>query len=144
MRVARVYTNATCNQCCGFCHTRRSHEDRRLVAPAAVRARIDADVTAGGELVLTGGEPTMRRDLPALVAHGKRRGATRVILETNAALITPALARALATAGLDLARVHLPAWGERCDAITRDPGGFVATLRGARALADAGVARDEL
>ncbi|MBW2464983.1 MAG: radical SAM protein, partial [Deltaproteobacteria bacterium] len=90
-------------------------------------------------LVLTGGEPTMRRDLTDLVRYAKGRGTRRVILETNAALIDVAGAEALADAGLDVARVHLPAWGEACDAITRDPGGFTRALGGAAAFAAAGV-----
>ncbi|MBX3274218.1 MAG: radical SAM protein [Sandaracinaceae bacterium] len=136
-RVARVYTNETCNQNCGFCDRRAPRERPRFVAPDAVRARIDA---AGARaIVLTGGEPTLRRDLEALIAHAKQT-ATRVELETNATLIDDARARALFTAGLDVARVHLVAWGDPADAITRDPGGFAAALAGARALAAAGVA----
>ncbi len=136
-RTARVYTNETCNQNCGFCDRRAPRERPAYVDANAVRRRIDeADAST---VVLTGGEPTLRRDLCALVAHAKRGGA-RVELETNAAGIDEAKARALAAAGLDLARVHLPAWGEAADAITRDPGGFAAALRGARALVAAGVA----
>ena len=140
MRTERVVTNETCNQNCGFCNARRPVEDRAFVARAAVATRIDAAARDGAEVVLTGGEPTLRRDLLALVRRAREAGAGRVVLETNAALIDAALARALAEAGLDLARVHLPAFGPVLDRITRDPGGFERTLAGARALADAGVA----
>ena len=140
MRVARVLTNETCNQGCRFCDARRPAEQPAFVRPAAVAARIDAALAAGAhELVLTGGEPTMRRDLAALVRHAKRRGAARLVLETNATLITDASARELADAGLDLARVHLPAAGARADAITRDPGGSEAALTGLRALIAAAI-----
>lgn len=140
VRVARVLTNETCNQACRFCDARRPAEQPAFVRPAAVLARIDAALATGArELVLTGGEPTMRRDLAALVRHARARGAARVVLETNAALIGEPLARALADAGLTLARVHLPAPGDLADAITRDPGGAAATLAGLRALASAAV-----
>ena len=138
MRVSRVYTNETCNQNCAFCVTRRREERRDFVAPRAVRARIDQTGDAD-TLVLTGGEPTMRRDLTDLVRYAKGRGTRRVILETNAALIDGAGAQALADAGLDVARIHLATWGEALDAITRDPGGFTRALGGAAALAAAGV-----
>lgn len=138
MRVARVLTNETCNQACSFCSARRPLERREFVASSAVTRRIDAALDAGPcEVVLTGGEPTMRRDLADLVRHAQARGATRVVLETNAALVTDDSARALVRAGVDMARVHLPAFGPEADAITKDEGGFVATLAGMRALARA-------
>jgi MoaA/NifB/PqqE/SkfB family radical SAM enzyme len=135
MRVARVLTNETCNQNCSFCHARRPREERGFVT----RARDRISEAAADEIVLTGGEPTMRRDLAALIAHARASGAARVALETNAALIDGPMARAFREAGLDRALVHLPRFGPELDELTRDPGGFEATLRGARALADAGV-----
>jgi MoaA/NifB/PqqE/SkfB family radical SAM enzyme len=112
------------------------------VTGAAVRARIDAAVESGArEVWLTGGEPTMRRDIAELVAHARQRGAERVVLETNATLVDAARARDLAQAGLGLARVNVPAFDEvAADAMTRDPGGFTRARVGMRALADAGVA----
>ncbi|MBX3026422.1 radical SAM protein [bacterium] len=139
MHVQRVITNETCNQNCWFCNARRPAERPDFISPAAVRRRIAA---ARGpqtrEIVLTGGEPAMRSDLAALVRHAAE-GSGRVVLETNATLIDPAGAAALAGAGLAAARVQLVAWGDEADAITREPGGFAAALRGIRALADAGV-----
>lgn len=141
MYSVRVLTNETCNQNCGFCNARRPVERAAVVAPAAVRARVGEAVRAGArEVVLTGGEPTLRRDLAAIVAHARAAGAQQVTLETNGALVDDARAAALAEAGLDLARVHAPLWGEACDAITRDEGGFAGTLAGMAALAKAGIA----
>jgi MoaA/NifB/PqqE/SkfB family radical SAM enzyme len=139
MRVQRVITNETCNQNCWFCNARRPAEDPDFVPTAAVRRRIDEALSGETrEIVLTGGEPTLRSDLAGLVRRAAA-GGTRVVLETNGALIDEARARGLAAAGLATARVQLAAWGEAADAITRDPGGFAAALRGIRALAAAGV-----
>jgi MoaA/NifB/PqqE/SkfB family radical SAM enzyme len=140
MRSVRVLTNLSCNQACTFCTSRQPTDVRAFVAPAAVRARIDAALAGGGkEIVLSGGDPTLRRDLDALVAYAKAGGAATVVLETNAALIDEAGARRLREAGLDVARVQLSGWGEGLDAVTRDPGGFTASVAGLRALAAAGV-----
>lgn len=136
-RTERVFTNLSCNQNCAFCDTRRPRDDRAFVAPAAVHARIDA-VSDAKTLVLTGGEPTLRRDLPELVRHAKRTGAT-VVLETNGALLDRERASALADAALDEARVHLPGWGDDCDRVTRDPGGFAKTRAAIDALKHAGI-----
>jgi len=141
MRSERVFTNLTCNQACVFCVSQRPVDERRFVATAAVQARIDAAVELGAsELVLTGGEPTLRRDLPRLVAHAKARGTRSVVLETNAATLDRARAEALREAGLDVARVHLSGWGEALDEVTRDPGGFASSRAGLLALLDAGIA----
>jgi molybdenum cofactor biosynthesis enzyme MoaA len=143
VKVARVVTNETCNQACAFCVARRPSERASVAAAEAVLARIDAAARAGArEIVLTGGEPTLRRDLPVLVGRAKRGigDAPTVVLETNGALIDPPRARTLARAGLDRARVHLPAWGEACDAITRDEGGFERARLGIAALVEAGIA----
>ena len=142
MKVSRVYTNRVCNQNCAFCNVRTTalNEDPAFVATEAVLRRVADTVVEGGELVLTGGEPTMRRDLPLLVRRARDAGAERVVLESNGTLLTDDRARALADAGLDLLRVHLPVWGEGLDTITRDPGGHSATLVGLRAAAAAGIA----
>jgi MoaA/NifB/PqqE/SkfB family radical SAM enzyme len=139
MRVQRIITNETCNQNCWFCNARRPAERPDFVSKPAVRRRIEAARSGDArEIVLTGGEPTLRSDLDDLVRRAGEGGA-RVVLETNAALIDAARAQALHAAGLHTARVQLVAWGEEADAITRDPGGFAAAVRGIRALAAAGV-----
>lgn len=140
MHVQRVITNETCNQNCGFCNARRPSENPAFVSRAAVRQRI-AQARSGDtrEIVLTGGEPTLRSDLPDLVRRAAEASA-RVVLETNASTIDEQRARALASAGLAVARVQLVAWApDAADPITREPGGFAAALRGIHALAGAGV-----
>lgn len=140
MHVQRVVTNETCNQNCWFCNGRRPVEDPAFISKPAVRRRI-LEAQGGGtrEIVLTGGEPTLRNDLTDLVRRAASEG-TRVVLETNGALIDEGRARDLAAAGLDTARVQLVAWGaDTADAITRDRGGFDAAVRGIHALAAAGV-----
>jgi MoaA/NifB/PqqE/SkfB family radical SAM enzyme len=140
MRSDRVFTNFTCNQNCGYCTDRRPAEDRAFIHPAAVKERIRSAVQGGArEIVLTGGEPTLRSDLGALVAFARSEGALAVVLETNATLLDADKARALRDAGLDTARVNLAGWGDALDEVTRDEGGFARTLEGIRALAQAGL-----
>ncbi|MDP1823164.1 MAG: radical SAM protein [Archangium sp.] len=140
MRTEAVHTHYRCNQACTFCFVRRPVDDPRFIAADAVEARIDAALAGGAEeLWFTGGEPTMRGDLSRLVAHAAQRGAKGIGLETNATLLDAAAVTRLAGAGLSVVRVHLSGWGEALDAVTRDPGGFQATLRGLEAVIAAGL-----
>lgn len=128
MRQARIPLTLLCNQNCGFCN-QRAPIDSRL----DVKKRIDE--CDAEEILLSGGEPTLRNDLPGIVAYAKKKA--RVILETNGALLDEKRVGALKRAGLDRARVHLPAW--ECDEITRDPGGFSRTQMAIDLLRSAGI-----
>lgn len=144
-RIAAIVTNLRCNQACTYCASRSPVDDRAFIAPARVRARIQEGIASGAtEIRFTGGEPTMRGDLAALVAHAREVGASEVVVETNATLVDEAQARALRQAGVDRARVNLSAWGPALDGVTRDPGGFERTRAGLMALVDAGIDVDIL
>ncbi|MGH7439329.1 MAG: radical SAM protein, partial [Polyangiaceae bacterium] len=143
MRTQRVVTNLRCNQNCTYCTARREADDLAAIQPGAVRAGIDAALASGAtELIFTGGEPALRRDLEDLVAYARRAGgdaALTLALETNGTLVDAARARSLRAAGLDRALVNLAGTGPELDAVTRDPGGFEASRRGLRALVGAGI-----
>jgi len=71
---------------CGFYRARRPRERPEFAGSRATRARIDDTLAAGA--ALTSGEPTRRRDLPALIDHAARKGA-RTTLEIDAATLLP-------------------------------------------------------
>src|SRR4051812_39708758 len=133
MRVERVLTNLTCNQNCGYCTSRSPSDDRAFVHPEAVRNRILAAASTE-ELVLSGGEPALRKDLDGLVRFAQTSGVSRVVVETNATIIDDAKAQALKTAGLTLARVNVTGLADPSESITRDPGGAARTIAGIQAL----------
>ncbi|UJR84367.1 radical SAM protein [Sandaracinus amylolyticus] len=143
MRSEQVQTHLRCNQNCTYCNARRTTDDPSFVRASAVVSRIDAAIATGArEVVLSGGEPTLRRDLASLITAARSAGAERVALETNATVIDAARAIELREAGLERVLVNLAGDGAWVDAITRDPGGFEATLRGIDALLAAGVRVD--
>lgn len=135
MRTAAVATNETCNHRCWFCDARRDSERASVASPAAIARRIDA---AGAvEIVLGGGEPTLRSDLPRWIARARGRGAT-VVLESNGTGIDDALAIALADAGLGAVRLHVP--GHRHHhAVTGDPHGWASLVAAAARVAAVGI-----
>lgn len=119
-----------CNQNCTYCNARRPADEPAWVQASAVKARIAKALDAGAqEVVLTGGEPTLRRDLASLVGV-VRSAKARAVLETNATEIDSDYARRLQGEGLDAALVNLAGDGPWLDAITRDVGGFERTCRG--------------
>ncbi|MBI3953956.1 MAG: radical SAM protein [Chloroflexi bacterium] len=62
---------------------------------------------AGTELlILTGGEPLLRKDLPQLASHATAKGIS-VVLGTTGTLITPALARVLKESGVIAAGISI-------------------------------------
>jgi molybdenum cofactor biosynthesis enzyme MoaA len=143
VRTKVIATNQTCNLACTFCTFRRPEDDPKAVSHAAMKARVAQEV--GGdlaELVISGGEPGLRRDLAVLIRQAKSEGAKSVVLETNGTLIDEGRATALRDAGLDVARVHVPAMGPLLAVIAREESAPLALERGLHAIAAAGVALD--
>lgn len=72
-----------CNLACTYCTI--SPEMRLRAMPTArVAAVIEQAATQGyDEVAFTGGEPTIRPDLPALIKHAKRRGYRHVKVASN-------------------------------------------------------------
>lgn len=127
-----------CNQDCGLCWQSRRWPD----APAEMLHTWVEEFGAAGvtQLTLTGGEPTLRRSLPDLLARARALG-MKTMLQTNAiALARPAVLDRVVKAGVDRLFVSLhSADPEISDAITRAPGTHVRTVAGLRAALDAGL-----
>lgn len=85
---------------------------------------------------ISGGEPMLRPDFPEIFDYLTRK-AVSYTLNTNGALITPAIARQLKRKGTKLVALY-GATAEVHDHITRSSGSFEATLRGMKRLKEAG------
>src|SRR3989339_553498 len=114
-----------CNFQCGMCHSTDSREkENELTLPeigvlASTLARLGA-----GVVVLTGGEPFLRSDLPEVIRLFTRLGLT-VRLQTNGVLATEDRIRACMAAGLKEVTVSLESLApEKQDAITGRKGSW--------------------
>ncbi|MEN6559327.1 MAG: radical SAM protein [Acidobacteriota bacterium] len=134
-----------CNFACRHCSVGLPAGDRAARArewPAARWKALLSEAADLGCLVvrLTGGEPALRDDFEDIYVHARRLG-LRVMLFTNAALVTPGLARLLADVP-PLEAVEVSVYGltpESSEAATGTPGSFAATRRGLSLLGERGV-----
>jgi hypothetical protein len=120
-----------CNNGCDPCVW-----SRRLDFKTVATLPFDPQVR-GKRVRLAGREPTVRDDLPKLVAALRVAGAARVEIETNGRrFVYPRYVRALDAAGLDGVSVKLfGADREAWDARTQVEGSFAQTIEGIAAIA---------
>ena len=132
--IANLRLGFGCNQDCGLCWQSRRWPD----PPDALLETWLEELGQAGvrQLTISGGEPTVRRGLPGLLARARALG-MRTMVQTNAVR----LARGVGpVAGADRLFVSLHAADpELSDRITRAPGTHERTLRGLRAALDAGL-----
>jgi radical SAM protein with 4Fe4S-binding SPASM domain len=133
-----------CNLECAFCYAScgcSKQKDVPELSTGDMKAVLDvirneAEIPS---VSFTGGEPTLREDLPELVGYAKSLNMWTNLI-TNGTLVTRAYARALSEAGLDSAQVSLEA-GEPGlhDAIVNKIGAFTLTIEGIKDLRCAGI-----
>jgi len=94
-----------CNHFCGFCSnptTPYTHDFESM------RVLVDDFVARGYfGVILTGGEPTLHPELPAIAAHAARKGLHVRVITNGHRLADPAFARELAQAGVALVHVSI-------------------------------------
>jgi heme b synthase len=90
-------------------------------------------------LILTGGEPLVREDVFEIARYGTEKG-LRVVVGTNATLITPNVAKKLLDAGVKRMSVSIDgSTPEAHDKFRGLPGAFEETIKGAKAAQKAGL-----
>jgi len=149
--LAELAVTDQCNIRCRFCYgscrcgvqagsrdgNRPSELDTRGFKRIIDIIRDDAEVPS---MSFTGGEPTLRDDLPALIRYAARKKTMRVNLISNGTLITPSLARTLRRAGLASAQISIESPDPAIhDALTRVPGSHARSVAGVRALQQEGI-----
>ncbi len=130
-----------CNNDCVHCSVNRPAADprarRRELGTAEVKAVLESAAGLGCLTVrLTGGEPLLRGDFEEIYLFARKLG-LRVMLFTNATLISPELADLFAQVPpRELVEVSVYGLGpETHDAVTRAAGSFKAARRGLELLA---------
>jgi len=142
--LSEVALTYRCQNHCTFCYAdspNRGHDVPEMTTDE-VKVILDRifDEAHCPTVSFTGGEPTLRRDLPELVTYGKSKG-MRVNLITNGIrCANERFVAELAEAGLDSAQVSIEGGSpEIHDAITQHPGSFARSVAGVRNLRAAGI-----
>lgn len=124
-----------CNLACAHCYLdagARAATDPEELGTDEVRALIDDIAALGGEtmVVLTGGEPLLRRDIEPIAAHAAGLG-LMVVVGTNGMALTRWRVATLQGAGVAGVGISVDSLDpERHDAFRGLPGGFARTMDG--------------
>ncbi len=132
-----------CAYACAHCRAdAQPRRDPRELDTAEALALID-DLAGFGTrpiLVLTGGDPLMRRDVFEIVSHADRRGLRVAMTPTATALATPARMAEARAAGVRRVAFSIDAPGAALhDRFRGFDGSFERTMRGIKAAAEAGL-----
>jgi GTP 3',8-cyclase len=144
----RLSVTDRCNYRCVYCMPAEGLEylpHRELLTFEEIEAIVAALAKVGVRRVrVTGGEPLVRRDLPALIGRLARvEGIDEVLLTTNAHMLEQS-ATALVEAGLSGINISLDSLDpERFARLTRG-GNLGRVLRGLAAIREAGLSRIKL
>jgi radical SAM protein with 4Fe4S-binding SPASM domain len=136
-----VVWNATnaCNLRCRHCYAASGVKSRlELSTSDALRMVRDISLLGSRILIVSGGEPLMRDDIPEVCREAKRRG-LRVLVSTNGTLITDQVVYYLKRCGVDYVGVSLDGLGQTHDEIRGAKGSFARALQSLKMLRDSGI-----
>ncbi len=137
-----LHVTQACNLQCRTCYSwRENRNDRKQELSLEEMEGILSELSRNGlkTLVISGGEPLMRRDLPEILRLAKQRyQIPKIVLITNGTLVTPKIAERLAP-WVDEVSVSLDGPEEAINAYIRGRGNFDRAIRGVRFFRDASV-----
>jgi len=122
-----------CNLKCVHCYARsKDIEYQNELTTQQGKDLIDDLARFGAPVILfSGGEPTMRKDLPELALYARSKG-MRAVISTNGTLIDKKMAKVLKDIGLSYVGVSLDGMKETNDKFRGVKGAFDAALNGMR------------
>ena len=129
-----------CNLKCVHCYAHAKDQvfDNELTTEQGKNLIDDLSQFKVPVLLLSGGEPTIRKDLPELAAYAIEKG-MRAVISTNGTLITQQMARVLKDIGLSYVGISLDGMEKIHDRFRGVKGAFRAALEGIKNCQDAGI-----
>ncbi|MCX5854237.1 MAG: 12,18-didecarboxysiroheme deacetylase [Deltaproteobacteria bacterium] len=129
-----------CNLKCVHCYSSSQNirYDDELTTEEGKRLLSDLASFGSPVILFSGGEPTMREDLPELAQFAVDRG-MRAVISTNGTLLTNKAVDIFKRIGLSYVGVSLDGMKEIHDRFRGVPGAFDKTLTGIRTCQEAGI-----
>jgi Fe-coproporphyrin III synthase len=129
-----------CNLKCIHCYAQaKDIKFENELSTEEGKALIDDLASFGSPVILfSGGEPTLRKDLPELAAYAREKG-MRAVISTNGTLIDRDMAKKLKDVGLSYVGVSLDGIRETNDKFRGMKGAFDAALRGLHNCQEEGI-----
>lgn len=129
-----------CNLKCVHCYAQAKNiEFENELSTEEGKALIDDLASFGSPVILfSGGEPTMRKDLPELAAYAREKG-MRAVISTNGTLIDRDMAKKLKDVGLSYVGVSLDGIRETNDKFRGMKGAFDAAIKGLHNCQEEGI-----
>ncbi|OHD63018.1 MAG: hypothetical protein A2176_09335 [Spirochaetes bacterium RBG_13_51_14] len=142
--LSEIAVTYRCQNRCDFCYASSPYRGGDVKEMNLAEIRIVIDKIFGEAQVptisFTGGEPTLRDDLPAMIRHASDIGMRTNLITNGIRCSDDAFVRELAKAGLKSAQVSLESHrADIHDSITGNPGSHGKTLQGIEHLTRAGI-----
>lgn len=129
-----------CNLACDYCTITPAMRERALPAAAVLAQMRGARTRDYDRIAFTGGEPTIRADLLALIKAARKLGFVDVKVQSNGLLFTATNVARLVDAGVSRLHVSIHTHEQQAyDALVRRPGSHALMESGLRNAVDSGV-----
>ncbi|MFA6384877.1 MAG: radical SAM protein [Candidatus Omnitrophota bacterium] len=133
-------TTKVCNLKCEHCYRDAGDKDPRELSTGEGKALLEEIAKAGFKIIiLSGGEPLMRKDIFDLISHARSVG-LRPVLGSNGTLFTHEIIRRLKAAGITRAGISLDSTDAKIhDAFRKHDGAWEATVKAMRMCKEEGL-----
>ena len=141
LRMVAWEVTRSCNLACVHCRASAVCEPYAGELDTEKCKQILDEIATVGKpvIILTGGEPMLRKDLYELAAYGDQKE-LRMVLATNGTLMDETAAKRLMEAGIRRVSISIDgAEAESHDAFRRVPGAFAGAMAGIEAMKRAGL-----
>jgi len=148
--LSEIALTYNCQNRCTFCYADSPRRGRASAGDAYVREMTTDEVKVIIDRLwdeahcptvsFTGGEPTLRADLPELVRYAKSKGMRVNLIANGIRCASVGFVESLAEAGLDSAQVSIEGGSAAVhDAVTQHPGAWEKAVQGVRNLRTAAI-----